>query len=78
MSIVEVSISHKHQVFGYKIFDKEYFDFNYILTILEYSIYKSHYVSEQKTKGIDVCNLFQKRITNKVKCMYKLIFKCVI
>ena len=38
-------------VFGYKIFDKDYFDFNYFfLTILGFSIYKPYYVSEQKTK----------------------------
>ena len=29
----EINISLKHLVFGYKIFDKEYFDFSYILTI---------------------------------------------
>jgi hypothetical protein len=50
----EINISLKHLVFGYKIFDKEYFDFNQILTILGYSIYKLYYVSEQKTKAIYV------------------------
>ena len=49
----EINISLKYLVLGYKIFDKEYFDFNYILTILGYSIYKSHKVSEQKTKAIE-------------------------
>ena len=37
-------------VFGYKIFDKEYFHLNYFLAILAFTIYKSYYVSEQKTK----------------------------
>lgn len=49
-----INISLKHLVLGYKIIDKEYFDVNYILTFLGYSIYKSYNVSEQKTKAIDV------------------------
>jgi hypothetical protein len=36
-----------HLVFGYKIFDKSYYDF--ILTIVGFSIYKTYYISEQKT-----------------------------
>ena len=60
----EINISLKHLVFGYKIFVKEYFDFNHILAILGYSICKSYYVSEQKTKAI--C---YKRIPVNVKCM---------
>ena len=58
----EINISLKHLVFGYNIFDKEYFHFNYILTILRYSIYKSYYVSEQKTKAIYVYSLFVKEL----------------
>jgi hypothetical protein len=50
----EINVSLKHLVLGYKIFDKEYFDFIYILTILGYSTSKSYYVSEQKPKAIDV------------------------
>ena len=61
---LKVNISLKHLVF-----DKEYFDFNYILAILWYSIYKSQYVSEQKTKAIYAYSLFVKKITVKVKCM---------
>ena len=47
-----------HLVFGYKIFDKSYYDFNYFLTIIGCSIYKAYYISEQKTKRLDVYSLF--------------------
>ena len=34
----EINISLTHLVFGYKIFNKEYLHFNYILTIVGYSL----------------------------------------
>jgi hypothetical protein len=43
---------------GYKIFDKSYYDFNYFLTIIGFSIYKAYYISEQKNKRLDVYSLF--------------------
>jgi hypothetical protein len=49
---IENFVTLKHIVFGYKIFDKDYFDFNYFLTILGFSIYKAYYVFEQKTKQV--------------------------
>ena len=62
----EINISLKHLVLGYTIFDKEYFDFNYILAILGYSIYKSFYVSEQKTKAIDAYSLFVRELRSRL------------
>jgi hypothetical protein len=53
-SNIENVVTLKHIVFGYKIFDKVYFDFNYFLTILGFSIYISYYVSEQKTKQVNM------------------------
>jgi hypothetical protein len=47
---IENFVTLRHIVFGYKIFDKDYFYFNYFLSILGFSIYKTYYVSEQKTK----------------------------
>jgi len=44
---IENNIRLQHLVFGYNIFDKEYFHLNYFLTILAYTIYKSYNVSEQ-------------------------------
>jgi hypothetical protein len=57
-SNIENFVTLKHIVFGYKIFDKDYFDFNYFLTILGFSIYKAYYVSEQKTKQVNIYSLF--------------------
>ena len=62
----------KDIVFGYKIFDKEYFYFNYFLTILSFSVYKSYYASEQKTIEIDVYKLFMKEFQKRMfdtKCL---------
>jgi hypothetical protein len=53
-SNIENFVTLKHIVLGYKIFDKDYFDFNYFLTILGFSIYKAYYVSEQKTKQVSI------------------------
>ena len=53
-SNIENFVTLKHIVFGYKIFDKDYFDFNYFLAILGFSIYKAYYVSEQKTKQVSI------------------------
>jgi hypothetical protein len=57
-SNIENFVTLKHIVFGYKIFDKDYFDFNYFLTILGFSIYKAYYESEQKTKQVNIYYLF--------------------
>ena len=48
----------KHLIFGYKISDKNYYDVNYFITILGFSIYKSYYLSEQKTKNVNVYTNF--------------------
>ena len=63
----ENNIRLQHLVFGYKIFDKEYFHLNYLFTILTFTIYKSYYVSEQKTQTIDVYLLFKNEFQRKMK-----------
>jgi hypothetical protein len=63
----ENNIKLQHLVFGYKIFDKEYFHQDYFLTILAFTICKSYYVSEQKTKRIDVYLLFKNEFQRKMK-----------
>jgi hypothetical protein len=45
-------------LFGYKIFDKSYYAFNYFIAIVGFSIYLAYYISEQKTKRVDVYSLF--------------------
>ena len=55
---IENDITLYHLVFGYKIFDNNYYDFNYFLTIIGFSIYKAYYISEQKKERLDVYSLF--------------------
>ena len=55
---IENDLTLYHRVFGYKIFDKSYHDFNYFLTIIGFSIYKAYYISEQKATRFDVYSLF--------------------
>jgi hypothetical protein len=64
---IENSIRLQHLVLGYKIFDKEYFSPKLFLTILAFTIYKSYYVSEQKTMTIDIHMLFTNEFQRKIK-----------
>ena len=79
---IEQQITLKHLVIGYKITDDEYFWFNYLLTIICFSIYKSYYMSEEKTNTIDVFNVFlgefNKRIRGKTVEKRLLFFKQLI
>ena len=81
----EINVSLKHLVLGYTIFDKEYFDFNYILTILGYSTYKSYYVSEKTPKAIDLYSLFVRELESRLNVcksiyssvLFNKILKCI-
>ena len=78
-SRLDFKVTLKHLVFGYKIFDEEYFYLNYLLTFLKFSIYKSYCVSEQKLKHVDVFGIFvkeyNKRIHDKTKSQLLLTIK---
>jgi hypothetical protein len=59
---------------------EDYYGVNYFITILGFSIYKSYYLSEQKTKNVNVYNNFiyelNKRIDDiKNHSMNKLLLK---
>ena len=58
-------LSLKNLVFGYKIEDEYYNSINYFLTILLFTIYKSHYVSKQKENHINVLQLFKIELKNR-------------
>ena len=51
-------------VTGYKIHDIAYFEINYILTIVFFSIYKAHYASNQKEKKVNIFSIFKTEIYN--------------
>ena len=71
-SNIENFVTLKHIVFGYKIFDKDYFDFNYFFAILGFSIYKAYYVSEQKTKQVNIYSLFVREYITRISQVQKL------
>jgi hypothetical protein len=63
-------VTLKHIVFGYKIFDIDYFDCKYfILTILGFSICKVHYVSEQQTKQVSIYSSFVREYITRISQM---------
>ena len=55
----------KNLVLGYKINEKEYYDINYLLTIIMFTIYKSYCVSEHKNKNVDVYSIFKKELIGR-------------
>ena len=55
---IETKITLKHIVLGYKIDDKNYLALKMLITVVGFSIYKSYYISEQKTKYINVYRIF--------------------
>jgi hypothetical protein len=48
---IENKITLNHIVLGYKIDDKNYLALNFLITVVGFSIYKSYYISEQKTNN---------------------------
>lgn len=60
------NITLKHLIFGYKIVYKEYYYFNYFLTIVSFSIYKAYYISEQKQKQVNVLAIFIKEFDKRI------------
>jgi hypothetical protein len=47
------------------------------LTVIGISIYKSYYVSEQKTKNINVYNLFKHKYNTRIKDKMSLLWNIV-
>ena len=67
-------------VLGYKIDDKNYLALNLLITVAGFYIYKSYYITEQKTKYIlyiDVYRIFANgyiKIINENKTLQKCTF----
>ena len=51
-------------VFGYKIYDQAYFDFDLLITLIFFSIYKAYYISNQKQKKVDIFKIFKDEVNN--------------
>ena len=60
-------ISLKNLVFGYKVNDKEYYDLNLFLTLISFSLYKAHFISEQKSKTVDTYNVFKSEVRSYIE-----------
>ena len=63
---IENKITLNHIVHGYKIDDKNYLALNCLITVVGFSIYKSYYISEQKTKYIDVYKIFANEYIKRI------------
>jgi len=64
---IETKITLKHIVLGYMIDDKNYLTLNFLLTVVGFSIYKSYYIPEQKTKYINVYRIFVNYYIKRIK-----------
>ena len=63
---IESIITLKHIVLGYKIDDKDYLGLIFLIIVVGFSIYKSYYISEQKTKYIDVNRIFANEYIKRI------------
>jgi hypothetical protein len=72
---IETKMTLKHIVLGYKIDDKNYHALNFLITVVAFSIYKSYYISEQKTKYINVYRIFANEYITRIK-ENKTLQKC--
>jgi hypothetical protein len=63
---IESKITLKHIVLGYKIDDKDYLGLIFLIIVVGFSIYKSYYISEQKTKYIDVNRIFANEYIKRI------------
>ena len=74
---IENKITFKYIVLGYKIDDNNYLALIFLITVVGFSIYKSSYISEQKTKYIDVYRIFGNEYIKRIN-ENKTLQKCTI
>ena len=55
--------------------DKNYLALNFLITVVGFSIYESYYISEQKTKYIDVYRIFANEYIKRIN-ENKTLQKC--
>jgi hypothetical protein len=63
---LEFTLKLKHLIFGYKISDNNYYGVNYFITILGFSIYKSYYLSDKKTKNVNVYKIVIYKLNKRI------------
>jgi hypothetical protein len=62
-------VSLKSIVLGYRVDNNSYLEINYFLTIVGFSIYKSYYVSELRTKPVDIYALMKRELSYRLAVM---------
>ena len=62
----------RYILLGYKIQDVNYREFNILLNIIGYVIYKAYHISDQKRKSINLIYLFKKELYFYDLCDKKL------
>ena len=66
---IETTIFFKHIVLGYNIYDKNLSNIRFFVkqNVVGFSIYKSYYISEQKTKHSNVYRLLVNEYIKRIK-----------
>ena len=64
---IETKITSKHIVLECKIDDNNYLTLHFLITVVGFPIYKSYYISEQKTKYIIVYRIFVNEYIKRIK-----------
>lgn len=78
LNLDEHVLSLPHLVFGYKITDESYNEINFLLTIIVFSIHKTYYLSNGKTKIINPFMIFKKEFRKQYEtCQYINKGKCL-
>ena len=52
-------LTEKNLIWGYKINDEHYYEINFLLTVIVFTIHKIHYLSEYRTQNINIYNVFR-------------------
>ena len=57
----------ENMVTGYKINEIGYYNINHLMTIIYFCIYKSYFVSEKRSKSVDILKIFKREIEDHIE-----------
>ena len=63
----ESILNIENLVVGYKINDEAYYEINFLLTVIFFSIYKSYYISDSRRTKVDIFKIFKAEIKSIVE-----------
>ena len=61
------TVNFRNLIIGYKIWESNYYDINFIFTLVLFSINKSFYKSDNKQKSIDIYAIFKQEFLKRVE-----------